>query len=214
MKLDSSCAMTSKECRALWRALKFRYADIEPYDLDALQGYIAIECAESSRKGETPRYCRRRSAFNACRSRVLRWICSRSVCYVDSDSRRNLDFKSADFNSRIRRQPIRNFFGHERFVCRVCAQGADSNHARSVWSLWHGGDGRFPRDGSIARREARLDRHGEALRLANRSRRFARRQVFVQSLSPNRLVPVRYERRETQSDNGNPLHECRGHVAL
>ncbi|RHL22642.1 hypothetical protein DW029_08315 [Collinsella sp. AF38-3AC] len=33
-----------------------RYADIEPYDLDALQGYIAIECAESCRKSETPRY--------------------------------------------------------------------------------------------------------------------------------------------------------------
>lgn len=56
MKLDSSCAMTSKECRALWQALKLQYADIEPYDLDALQGYIAIECAESCRKGETPRY--------------------------------------------------------------------------------------------------------------------------------------------------------------
>lgn len=56
MKLDSSCAMTSKECRALWQALKLRYTDIEPYDLDALQGYIAIECAESCRKGETPRY--------------------------------------------------------------------------------------------------------------------------------------------------------------
>lgn len=48
--------MTSRECRALWQALKFQYADIEPYDLDALQGYIALECAESCRKGETPRY--------------------------------------------------------------------------------------------------------------------------------------------------------------
>lgn len=54
--LDSSDAMTSQECRYLWEIAKLQYADIEPYDLDALQGYIAIECAESCRKGETPRY--------------------------------------------------------------------------------------------------------------------------------------------------------------
>lgn len=48
--------MTSQECRYLWEFAKLQYADIEPYDLDALQGYIAIECAESCRKGETPHY--------------------------------------------------------------------------------------------------------------------------------------------------------------
>lgn len=54
--LDSSADMTSMECRYLWEILKLKYADIEPYDLDALQGYIALACAESCRKGETPRY--------------------------------------------------------------------------------------------------------------------------------------------------------------
>lgn len=53
---EETSAMTSQECRALWQTLKFQYAGIEPYDLDALQGYIALECAESCRKGETPRY--------------------------------------------------------------------------------------------------------------------------------------------------------------
>lgn len=48
--------MSSQECRHLWRVLKLRYGDIEPCDLDALQGYIAIECAESCRRRETPRY--------------------------------------------------------------------------------------------------------------------------------------------------------------
>lgn len=56
MMLDSPPAMTSQECRYLWEILKLTYADIEPYDLDALQGYIALECAESCRKGKTPRY--------------------------------------------------------------------------------------------------------------------------------------------------------------
>ena len=56
MMLDSPSAMTSQECRYLWEILKLTYADIEPYDLDALQGYIALACAESCRKGETPRY--------------------------------------------------------------------------------------------------------------------------------------------------------------
>lgn len=56
MMLDSPSAMTSKECRYLWEILKLTYAGIEPYDLDALQGYIALECAESCRKGKTPRY--------------------------------------------------------------------------------------------------------------------------------------------------------------
>ena len=56
MMLDSPSAMTSQECRYLWEILKLTYADIEPYDLDALQGYIALECAESCRKGKTPRY--------------------------------------------------------------------------------------------------------------------------------------------------------------
>lgn len=48
--------MSSQECRHLWRVLKLRYEDIEPCDLDALQGYIAIECAESCRRRQTPRY--------------------------------------------------------------------------------------------------------------------------------------------------------------
>lgn len=56
MMLDSPSAMTSQECRYLWEILKLTYAGIEPYDLDALQGYIALECAESCRKGKTPRY--------------------------------------------------------------------------------------------------------------------------------------------------------------
>lgn len=56
MMLDSPSAMTSQECRYLWEILKLTYADIEPYDLDALQGYIALECAKSCRKGKTPRY--------------------------------------------------------------------------------------------------------------------------------------------------------------
>ena len=48
--------MTACECRNLWQELKLRYADIEPCDLDALQGYISIECAKSCRTGETPRF--------------------------------------------------------------------------------------------------------------------------------------------------------------
>lgn len=36
--LDSSADMTSMECRYLWEILKLKYADIERYDLDALQG--------------------------------------------------------------------------------------------------------------------------------------------------------------------------------
>lgn len=56
MMLDSPSALTSRECRYLWEILKLKYADIELYDLDALQGYIALECAKSCRKGETPRY--------------------------------------------------------------------------------------------------------------------------------------------------------------
>ena len=68
--LDSSDAMTSQECRYLWEIAKLQYADIEPYDLDALQGYIAIECAESCRKGETPRYTiprRKDEIVNECK---------------------------------------------------------------------------------------------------------------------------------------------------
>lgn len=85
MKLDSSCAMTSKECRALWQALKLRYADIEPYDLDALQGYIAIECAESCRKGETPRYTipRRKDDSLCCKMDADRGV----IAFWDGASR-------------------------------------------------------------------------------------------------------------------------------
>ena len=56
MVSEETPEMASQECRYLWEFAKLQYADIEPYDLDALQGYIAIECAVSCRKGETPRY--------------------------------------------------------------------------------------------------------------------------------------------------------------
>ena len=43
--------LTSAFCRELFTSLGFAYDDMRHCDLDALQGYIAIECARSHQIG-------------------------------------------------------------------------------------------------------------------------------------------------------------------
>ena len=61
--------LTSAFCRELFTSLGFTYADIHHCDLDALQGYIAIECARSHRAGMTPHFMtpRRKSDSLCCK---------------------------------------------------------------------------------------------------------------------------------------------------
>lgn len=61
--------LTSAFCRALFTSLGFAYDDIRHCDLDALQGYIAIECARSHRAGMTPHFMtpRRKSDSLCCK---------------------------------------------------------------------------------------------------------------------------------------------------
>lgn len=56
-------------CRELFTSLGFAYDDIRHCDLDALQGYIAIECARSHRAGMTPHFMtpRRKSDSLCCK---------------------------------------------------------------------------------------------------------------------------------------------------
>ena len=59
--------LTSAFCRELFTSLA--YDDIRHCDLDALQGYIAIECARSHRAGMTPHFMtpRRKSDSLCCK---------------------------------------------------------------------------------------------------------------------------------------------------
>ena len=61
--------LTSAFCRELFTSLGFAYDDIRHCDLDALQGYIAIECARSHRAGMTPHFMapRRKSDSLCCK---------------------------------------------------------------------------------------------------------------------------------------------------
>jgi len=61
--------LTSAFCRELFTSLGFTYDDIRHCDLDALQGYIAIECARSHRAGMTPHFMtpRRKSDSLCCK---------------------------------------------------------------------------------------------------------------------------------------------------
>ena len=61
--------LTSAFCRELFTSLGFAYDDIRRCDLDALQGYIAIECARSHRAGMTPHFMtpRRKSDSLCCK---------------------------------------------------------------------------------------------------------------------------------------------------
>lgn len=64
--------LTSASCRELFASLGYTYADISPCDLDALQGYIAIECARSHRAGMTPRFVipRRKTDSLCCKMKA------------------------------------------------------------------------------------------------------------------------------------------------
>lgn len=68
-KVFNMQVLTSSFCRELFTSLGFTYDGIRPCDLDALQGYIAIECARSHRAGMTPHFMtpRRKSDSLCCK---------------------------------------------------------------------------------------------------------------------------------------------------